>query len=106
MECVCVCSEVSVIGKGWRMKATGAIFICLYSAALKVSLSLELCFHRRGLPFRTFLMGHHYPLNGTVGLLLNASSFASTLEWLILVASARCEDEKSAMDALWMFVPS
>lgn len=73
------------------MKAIEIILICLSSAALKVSSNAG-TFLSWGCP-----VGHHYPLNVVVSL-LDAFSFASTLEWLILVARPRCKDEQCAVD--------
>lgn len=74
------------------MKATDIILICLSSAALKVSSNAG-TFLSWGFP-----VDHHYPLHVTVVSLLDAFSFASTLEWLILVARPRCKDEQCAKD--------
>jgi hypothetical protein len=61
---------------------------------------LEPCFHC-GPPFwGIFPVDHHYLLNRTVVVLLDAFSYASTLEWFMLVAHPRCKDEKCVVDAL------
>ncbi|KAG2365506.1 hypothetical protein BDR07DRAFT_643181 [Suillus spraguei] len=74
------------------------VFICGSSAALSVWVWSSCVSTAWSILYGTCPVAHHYSLDGIVVLLLDAFSFASTLELFILIESPRCNDEKS----IWM----